>query len=58
MSPHVRSFLADDSGATAIEYALIASLIFLAILTSFTLLQGNLDNTYLKIGNAIGSAGN
>jgi pilus assembly protein Flp/PilA len=58
MPPHVRRFLADASGATAIEYALIASLIFLAILTSFAALQGNLDNTYAKIGNAIGSAGN
>jgi len=28
--PIVRAFLSDNSGATAIEYALIASLVFLA----------------------------
>jgi len=30
----IRRFLADEAGATAIEYALIAGLIFLAIVAS------------------------
>jgi pilus assembly protein Flp/PilA len=31
-----RRFLADDRGTTAIEYALIASLVFMAIVASVT----------------------
>jgi pilus assembly protein Flp/PilA len=58
MFRHIKAFVADTSGATAIEYGLIVALIFLAILTSFSALQGSLDNTYTKIGNAMGSVGN
>jgi pilus assembly protein Flp/PilA len=56
MFRHIKTFAADESGATAIEYGLIVALIFLAIITAFSQLQGNLDNTYLKIGNAVGGA--
>lgn len=38
----VRSFLKDESGATAIEYALIASLIAMAIIASFGLMINNI----------------
>ncbi|MFI4995131.1 MAG: Flp family type IVb pilin [Hyphomicrobiales bacterium] len=58
MFRHVKTFIADTSAATAIEYGLIVGLIFLAILTSFYTLQGNLENVYRTIGNAVGSAGN
>ena len=56
MFRHIKTFAADESGATAIEYGLIVALIFLAIITAFSQLQGNLDNTYLKIGNAVGGS--
>lgn len=36
-----RQFLADDDGATAIEYSLIAALIFLVILGAVTLMASN-----------------
>jgi pilus assembly protein Flp/PilA len=58
MTRPIKSFIADSSGATAIEYGLIVGLIFLAILTAFYSLQSNLNNTYQTIGNAVGSAGN
>lgn len=32
----LRRFVSDESGATAVEYALIASLIFLAVVTGVT----------------------
>ena len=38
----IRSFLADESGATAIEYALMASLIAMAIVASFMVLGDSL----------------
>jgi pilus assembly protein Flp/PilA len=39
-------FLKDESGATAIEYGLIASLIAVAIITGATTLGSNLSATF------------
>jgi pilus assembly protein Flp/PilA len=49
----VRAFLSDTSGATAIEYALVASLIAGAIITTLALLSTTLDNMYTTVGNAV-----
>ncbi len=38
----IRSFYEDESGATAIEYALIASLVAMAIIASFGLMINNI----------------
>ena len=46
MSKTIKSFLADKSGATAIEYGLIASLIGVAIIGAATLLGSSLSNTF------------
>ena len=46
-------FAHDDSGATAIEYGLIAGLIAVVIITAITTLGVNLTNTFTKIGNAL-----
>ena len=43
------NFLADESGATAIEYALIASLIAVAIITALTTLGGKLSTTFGEV---------
>jgi pilus assembly protein Flp/PilA len=45
----------DDTGATAIEYALIASGIALAITVPLLLLSGTLDSTYQTIGSYLSS---
>jgi pilus assembly protein Flp/PilA len=37
------TFAADDEGATSIEYALIAAIIALAIVSSLTLVRGSLQ---------------
>jgi pilus assembly protein Flp/PilA len=39
-------FAQDESGATAIEYGLIAALISVAIITAASLLGGNLSNMF------------
>ncbi len=39
-------FLKDESGATAIEYGLIASLVAVAIITGAGALGNNLNNTF------------
>ena len=40
------NFVADESGATAIEYALLASLISVAIITAATTLGSNIGKTF------------
>ncbi|MDQ6703209.1 MAG: Flp family type IVb pilin [Pseudomonadota bacterium] len=46
-------FFDDQSGVTAIEYALIASLIFLVIIVAVTAVGSDLNTTFLSIGTAL-----
>ena len=43
------NFLKDESGVTAIEYALIAALIAVAAIAAFTLVGTNLSTTFSTI---------
>lgn len=43
----------DDSGATAIEYGLIASLIAVVIIAGVTLTGTNLSNTFNTVATAL-----
>jgi len=45
----VRNFLKNETGATAIEYALIASLIAITIVGALTSLGGRLSSEFLEI---------
>lgn len=47
------AFAADEHGATALEYGLIAALIALAILASMTTLGENLEATWQKLADAM-----
>ena len=47
----IRAFSQDDSGATAIEYGLIAALIAVAIIAALNTLSGNLRNTFNNVAN-------
>ena len=49
-------FAADESGATAIEYGLIAALIAVAIITALNSLSTNLKNTFNYVGAQLGTA--
>ena len=46
-------FLQDKSGATAIEYGLIAALISVAIIGGVTTLGSNTQGTFNKVGTEI-----
>jgi pilus assembly protein Flp/PilA len=48
-----RKFLKDDSGATAIEYGLIAAGISVAIIATVTSLGGKLNTTFGKVSSAL-----
>jgi pilus assembly protein Flp/PilA len=49
----VSRFVKCESGATAIEYGLIACLISVAIITVVTSIGTNLNNVFTSINNAI-----
>ncbi len=46
-------FAKDESGATAIEYGLIAALISVGIILAVTTLGGNLSNVFNTVGEAL-----
>jgi pilus assembly protein Flp/PilA len=49
MQDRLREFLSNESGATAIEYALICSLIACAIILSLTTIGTQLQNTFNEV---------
>ncbi len=51
-----KKLLSNESGATAIEYGLIAALISVVIITAVTFLGGELENTFSTVGTALGGA--
>ena len=53
MSKFVTRFLKDESGATAIEYGLIAALVAVVIITGLTALSGALNNTFNAVAAAL-----
>ena len=46
-------FATDDSGATAIEYGLIASLIAVIIITAVATVGNKLANTFNSVANSL-----
>ena len=54
MSRFVTRFLNDQSGATAIEYGLIAALIAVVIIGAVTSAGGAINTTFGKVASALG----
>ncbi len=50
-------FANDESGATAIEYGLIAALVAVAIITALTTLGDNLTATFDEVSGELTAAG-
>jgi pilus assembly protein Flp/PilA len=53
MSKFVTRFMKDESGATAIEYGLIAALISVVIVTALTTIGTNLNTKFTSIGTSL-----
>jgi pilus assembly protein Flp/PilA len=49
----VRNYIHGEDGATAIEYALLASMIAMAIVIGVQLMGTQLSTVYVEIGNAL-----
>lgn len=52
----IRRFLTDESGATAIEYGLIAALISIAVITGALAVGGSLGDLYSMISTKVTGA--
>jgi pilus assembly protein Flp/PilA len=52
-SQSFKTFWADEDGATAIEYGLLASLIALAIVAGATALGGKLDDLFQGVADKL-----
>lgn len=53
MGVGIRKFLRDDSGATAIEYALIATFVFMIIITGVRTLGTKLNAVFANVQNGL-----
>ncbi len=53
VSEYIRKFAADASGATAIEYGLIAAGIAVAIITAVSLVGTSLDAIFTDVGTEL-----
>jgi pilus assembly protein Flp/PilA len=53
MSALLKRFAANESGATAIEYGLIAGLIAVVIITAVSTLGTKVSSQFNKVGNAL-----
>ena len=56
MSKFMTRFLKDESGATAIEYGLIAALIAVVLVGALTTLGGSLETAFGAISTAVTGA--
>ncbi|MGF1629420.1 MAG: Flp family type IVb pilin [Kiloniellaceae bacterium] len=52
----IKSFLSDESGATAIEYGLIAALVSVAAIAALTSLGGSLQEIFGVVADELGGA--
>lgn len=51
-----RRLIQDESGATAIEYGLIAGLVAVAIIAALTALGGSLQNLFTSVADTVNAA--
>jgi len=56
MLKNIRTFLADDSGVTAIEYGLIAGLIAVVIIAVITTVGTDLTNPFNNVSGGLQNA--
>ena len=54
----IKTLLMDESGATAIEYGLIAALVSVAAITALTAMGSSLKNLFGTVSNTLSDANN
>jgi pilus assembly protein Flp/PilA len=58
MTKMLKKVLKDESGATAIEYGLIAGVVAVGLIGALTTLRGNLTGSFTAVGTALTNATN
>ena len=53
VSGFVHRAIQDESGATAIEYGLIVTILSLAVIASLTTIGGQMNTAYTTVGGAL-----
>lgn len=56
MTKFISRFAKDESGATAIEYGLIAALVAVALITILGTMSGKLEQTFQKVSTELDNA--
>jgi pilus assembly protein Flp/PilA len=56
ISQAVMGFIKDESGPTAVEYAVMLALIIVVCITAITALGTNSNNTFSYVANKIGGS--
>ncbi|MDQ1154530.1 Flp family type IVb pilin [Brevundimonas sp. SORGH_AS_0993] len=56
MTKFISRFANDESGATAIEYGLIAALVAVALIGILTTMSGKLHQTFSKVSTTLDNA--
>lgn len=56
LSLHVRRFLRNEDGPTAVEYAVMLALIVVVCIGAITTLGNNAQATFTSVGNAVSSS--
>jgi len=51
------NFVKDESGPTAVEYAVMLALIIVVCITAITALGTNANNTFSYVGKTVGTSG-
>ncbi len=54
---HLVSFLKNEDGPTAVEYAVMLALIIVVCITAITTLGTNANNTFSYVGTRVGATG-
>jgi pilus assembly protein Flp/PilA len=54
MTSSLASFLKDESGPTAVEYAVMPALMTVVCISAITTLGGNANNTFSYVGQNVG----
>jgi pilus assembly protein Flp/PilA len=56
MLKHIKHFCGDESGATAIEYGLIAALVSVAAIGALTTMGNTLNTLFTTVSNSMNTA--
>ena len=54
---HLVTFLKNEDGPTAVEYAVMLALIIVVCITAITALGSNANNTFSYVGTQVGKTG-